>query len=51
MVAERKENEVTKNSHANALVQNEELNKKVKDADEKIKQFNDIVQRFAAQSL
>jgi myosin V len=36
-------------SHANVLEQNEELNKKVKDADEKIKQFNDVVQRFVAQ--
>jgi myosin V len=36
-------------SHANVLEQNEELNKKVKDADEKIKQFSDVVQRFVAQ--
>ncbi|KAL6614620.1 hypothetical protein ACP70R_036890 [Stipagrostis hirtigluma subsp. patula] len=45
LVAEREENDVTKNAHASAQERNEELNKKVKDADEKIKQFSDIVQR------
>ncbi|TVU35329.1 hypothetical protein EJB05_17214 [Eragrostis curvula] len=46
LVAEKEENDLTKKSHANALEQNEELNKKVKDADEKIKQFSDIIQRL-----
>ena len=49
LVAERGENDIRKKAHANALEMNEELNKKVSDADEKIKQFSDIVQRFAAQ--
>ena len=49
LVAEREENDIRKKAHANALEMNEELNKKVSDADEKIKQFSDIVQRFAAQ--
>jgi len=48
LVAEREENDVTKKAHANALETNEELNKKVSDADEKIKQFSDTVQRFVA---
>ena len=48
LVAEREENYVTKKAHANALETNEELNKKVSDADEKIKQFSDTVQRFVA---
>lgn len=48
LVAEREENDVTKKAHANALETNEELNKKVSDADEKIKQFTDTVQRFVA---
>ncbi|RCV27045.1 hypothetical protein SETIT_5G294200v2 [Setaria italica] len=46
LVAEREENDVAKKAHANALEMNEELNKKVSDADEKIKQFNDTVQRL-----
>ncbi|XP_062219527.1 myosin-17-like isoform X5 [Phragmites australis] len=46
LVAEREENDLTKKAHANALEGNEELNKKVKDAEEKIKQFSDIVQRL-----
>ncbi|XP_066312428.1 myosin-17-like isoform X2 [Miscanthus floridulus] len=46
LVAEREENDVTKKAHANALETNEELNKKVSDADEKIKQFSDTVQRL-----
>lgn len=48
LVAEREENDVAKKAHANALETNEELNKKVSDADEKIKQFSDTVQRFVA---
>lgn len=48
LVAEREENDVTKKAHANALETNEELNKRVSDADEKIKQFTDTVQRFVA---
>jgi len=48
LVAEREENDVTKKAHANALETNEELNKRVSDADEKIKQFSDTVQRFVA---
>ncbi|KAG0539151.1 hypothetical protein BDA96_03G297700 [Sorghum bicolor] len=46
LVAEREENDVAKKAHANALETNEELNKKVSDADEKIKQFSDTVQRL-----
>ncbi|KAG2600242.1 hypothetical protein PVAP13_5KG475400 [Panicum virgatum] len=46
LVAEREENDIRKKAHANALEMNEELNKKVSDADEKIKQFSDIVQRL-----
>ncbi|XP_066306833.1 myosin-17-like isoform X3 [Miscanthus floridulus] len=46
LVAEREENDVTKKAHANALETNEELNKRVSDADEKIKQFTDTVQRL-----
>ncbi|CAO2178512.1 unnamed protein product [Urochloa humidicola] len=46
LVAEREKNDVTKKAHANALETNEELNKKVNDADEKIKQFRDTVQRL-----
>ncbi|TKW16382.1 hypothetical protein SEVIR_5G297100v4 [Setaria viridis] len=46
LVAEREENDVARKAHANALEMNEELNKKVSDADEKIKQFNDTVQRL-----
>ncbi|CAO2197862.1 unnamed protein product [Urochloa humidicola] len=46
LVAEREKNDVTKKAHANALETNEELNKKVNDADEKIKQFSDTVQRL-----
>jgi len=49
LVAEREENDIRKKAHANALEMNEELNKKVSDADEKIKQFSDTVQRFVAQ--
>lgn len=48
LVGEREDNDVTKKAHANALETNEELNKKVSDADEKIKQFIDTVQRFVA---
>lgn len=48
LVAEREENDATKKAHATALEANEELNKKVSDADEKIKQFSDTVQRFVA---
>lgn len=48
LVAEREENDVMKKVHANALETNEELNKKISDADEKIKQFSDTVQRFVA---
>ncbi|XP_020398062.1 myosin-17 isoform X3 [Zea mays] len=46
LVAEREENDVMKKVHANALETNEELNKKISDADEKIKQFSDTVQRL-----
>ncbi|XP_039812350.1 myosin-11-like isoform X2 [Panicum virgatum] len=46
LVAEREENDIRKKAHANALEMNEELNKKVSDADEKIKQFSDTVQRL-----
>ncbi|XP_025817054.1 myosin-11-like isoform X11 [Panicum hallii] len=46
LVAEREENDIRKKAHANALETNEELNKKVSDADEKIKQFSDTVQRL-----
>ena len=49
LVAEREENDIRKKAHATALEMNEELNKKVSDADEKIKQFSDTVQRFVAQ--
>lgn len=48
LVAEREENDVMKKVHANALETNEELNKKISDADEKIKQFSDTVRRFVA---
>ena len=48
LVVEREENDVAKKAHANALETNEELHKKVSDADEKIKQLTDIVQRFVA---
>lgn len=47
LVAEREENDVTKKAHTNAQERNEELNRKVQDADEMIKQLNDIVKRFA----
>lgn len=47
LVAEREENDVTKKAHANSQERNEELNRKVQDADEMIKQLNDIVKRFA----
>ncbi|GJM93348.1 hypothetical protein PR202_ga09896 [Eleusine coracana subsp. coracana] len=46
LVAERDETDLMKSSHASALERNEELNKKLKDADEKIKQFSDIIQRL-----
>uniref|UniRef100_A0A453F8D6 Myosin motor domain-containing protein n=1 Tax=Aegilops tauschii subsp. strangulata TaxID=200361 RepID=A0A453F8D6_AEGTS len=46
LVAEREENDVTKKAHANSQERNEELNRKVQDADEMIKQLNDIVKRF-----
>ncbi|CAO2166166.1 unnamed protein product [Urochloa humidicola] len=46
LVAEREKNDVTKKAHANALEAIEELNKKVNDADKKIKQFSDTVQRL-----
>ncbi|RLM92406.1 myosin-17-like isoform X5 [Panicum miliaceum] len=46
LVAEREENDIRKKAHANALETNEELTKKVSDADEKIKQFSDTVQRL-----
>ncbi|WVZ69084.1 hypothetical protein U9M48_017928 [Paspalum notatum var. saurae] len=46
LVVEREENDVAKKAHANALETNEELHKKVSDADEKIKQLTDIVQRL-----
>ncbi|KAK3165261.1 hypothetical protein QOZ80_1AG0030990 [Eleusine coracana subsp. coracana] len=46
LVAERDETDLMKSSHASALERNEELNKKLKDADEKIKQFTDIIQRL-----
>jgi myosin V len=48
LVAEREENDKMKKAHANALETNEELNKEVSDADEKIKQFSDTVRRFVA---
>jgi hypothetical protein len=47
LVAEREENNVSKKAHANAQERNEELNKKLEDADEMSKQLNDIVKRFA----
>ncbi|ONM38761.1 Myosin family protein with Dil domain [Zea mays] len=46
LVAEREENDKMKKAHANALETNEELNKEVSDADEKIKQFSDTVRRL-----
>ncbi|KAJ1285094.1 hypothetical protein BS78_03G254900 [Paspalum vaginatum] len=46
LVVEREENDVAKKAHANALETNEELNMKVSDADEKIKQLTDTVQRL-----
>ncbi|KAM3350503.1 hypothetical protein ACQJBY_022944 [Aegilops geniculata] len=46
LVAEREENDVTKKAHANSQERNEELNRKVQDADEMIKQLNDIVKRL-----
>ncbi|CAL4974394.1 unnamed protein product [Urochloa decumbens] len=46
LVAEQEKNDATKKAHANALETNEELNKKISDADEKIKQFSDTVQRL-----
>ncbi|XP_062206682.1 myosin-17-like isoform X7 [Phragmites australis] len=46
LIAEREENDVKKKEHANAQERNEELNKKVKGTDEKIKQFSDIIQRL-----
>uniref|UniRef100_A0ACD5VR16 Uncharacterized protein n=1 Tax=Avena sativa TaxID=4498 RepID=A0ACD5VR16_AVESA len=46
LVAEREENNVTKKAHANAQERNEELNRKVQDADEMSKQLNDIVKRL-----
>ncbi|KAM0828312.1 hypothetical protein ACQ4PT_067633 [Festuca glaucescens] len=46
LVAEREETNVTKKAHANAQERNEELNKKVEDADEMSKQLNDIVKRL-----
>ncbi|VAH78306.1 unnamed protein product [Triticum turgidum subsp. durum] len=46
LVAEREENDVTKKAHANSQERNEELNRKVQDADEMIKQLNDTVKRL-----
>ncbi|XP_044976874.1 myosin-17-like isoform X12 [Hordeum vulgare subsp. vulgare] len=46
LVAEREENDVTKKAHTNAQERNEELNRKVQDADETIKQLNDTVKRL-----
>ncbi|CAL4954799.1 unnamed protein product [Urochloa decumbens] len=46
LVAEQEKNDVTKKAHANAVETNEELNKKISGADEKIKQFSDTVQRL-----
>ncbi|XP_047053046.1 myosin-17-like isoform X3 [Lolium rigidum] len=46
LVAEREENNVSKKAHANAQERNEELNKKLEDADEMSKQLNDIVKRL-----
>uniref|UniRef100_A0ACD5W2M2 Uncharacterized protein n=1 Tax=Avena sativa TaxID=4498 RepID=A0ACD5W2M2_AVESA len=46
LVAEREEINVTKKAHANAQEINEELNRKVQDADEMSKQLNDIVKRL-----
>lgn len=46
LVAEHEEHDVTKKAHANSLETIEELNKKVSDADEKMKQFSDTIQRF-----
>ncbi|KAF8678522.1 hypothetical protein HU200_046276 [Digitaria exilis] len=46
LVAEQEEHDATKKAHANALETIEELNKKVSDADEKIKQFSDTIQRL-----
>ncbi|XP_040375913.1 myosin-17-like isoform X4 [Oryza brachyantha] len=46
LVAEKEENDLTKKAHANAQERNEELNKKVEDADGNIKQLSDTVQRL-----
>uniref|UniRef100_A0A0E0N1L6 Myosin motor domain-containing protein n=1 Tax=Oryza rufipogon TaxID=4529 RepID=A0A0E0N1L6_ORYRU len=46
LVAEQEENDVTKKAHANAQERNEELSKEVEDADGKIKQLSDTVQRL-----
>lgn len=46
LVAEQEENDLTKKAHANAQERNEELSKEVEDADGKIKQLSDTVQRF-----
>ena len=47
LVTEREENNVTKKALDNAQERNEELNRKVEDADEMSKQLNDVVKRFA----
>ncbi|XP_015616293.1 myosin-17 isoform X6 [Oryza sativa Japonica Group] len=46
LVAEQEENDLTKKAHANAQERNEELSKEVEDADGKIKQLSDTVQRL-----
>ncbi|KAF8696218.1 hypothetical protein HU200_037117 [Digitaria exilis] len=46
LVAGQEEHDATNKAHANALETIEELNKKVSDADEKIKQFSDTIQRL-----
>uniref|UniRef100_A0A0D9YE15 Myosin motor domain-containing protein n=1 Tax=Oryza glumipatula TaxID=40148 RepID=A0A0D9YE15_9ORYZ len=46
LVAEQEENDLTKKAHANAQERNEELSKEVEDADGKIKQLCDTVQRL-----
>ncbi|KAL5222227.1 hypothetical protein ABZP36_026940 [Zizania latifolia] len=46
LLAEREENDLTKKAHANAQERSEELNKKIEDADGKIKQLSDSVQRL-----
>jgi hypothetical protein len=47
LVAEQEENNAAKKAHADAQERNEELNRKVEDADEMSTQLNDTVKRFA----